>query len=109
MYGRGQASFIWRGVGVALVASTALTAVALRPGRADTLEGALALAYQNNPQINSQRAATRSVDEGVGIALGGYRPKVQAQALAGEQYLDTLSRPNNGGGLNVPNSKSTTT
>jgi len=43
MYGRGRASFIARGVGLALVATTALTAVALRPAAADTLEGALAL------------------------------------------------------------------
>jgi outer membrane protein len=92
MHGRRQASFI-RGVGVALIATTALTAVAWRPAAADTLEGALALAYQNNPQINSQRANTRSVDEGVGIALGGYRPKIQGTVSGGELYLDTLSRP----------------
>ena len=61
------------------------------PGLADTLEGALALAYQNNPQLNSQRAATRATDEGVGVALSGYRPKVSANAQIGEQYLDTLS------------------
>ena len=38
---------------------------------ADTLEGALALAYQNNPQLNAQRAATRATDESVGVALSG--------------------------------------
>jgi outer membrane protein len=65
---------------------------------ADTLEGALAVAYQNNPQINSQRAATRATDEGVGIALSGYRPKVTASAQAGEQYLDTLSKQGGGTG-----------
>jgi outer membrane protein len=60
--------------------------------RADTLEGALALAYQGNPQLNSQRAATRATDEGVGVALSGYRPKLSANAQVGEQYLNTLSR-----------------
>ena len=33
-------------------------------------------AYQNNPSLNSQRAATRATDEGVPQALSGYRPKV---------------------------------
>jgi outer membrane protein len=61
-------------------------------GAADTLDGALALAYRNNPQLNSQRAATRATDEGVGVALSGYRPKLSANAQVGEQYLDTLSR-----------------
>jgi len=103
MYARGRASFISRGVGVALIATTALTGIVLRQAAADTLEGALALAYQNNPQINSQRAQTRAIDEGVGIALGGYRPKVAATISGGEQYLDTLNR-----GL-PPGNRSTTT
>jgi outer membrane protein len=63
-----------------------------QPGIADTLEGALALVYRNNPQLNAQRAATRAADEGVGVALSGYRPKVSANAQVGEQYLETLSR-----------------
>jgi outer membrane protein len=79
---------------MALIASTALGGVAMQSASADTLEGALALAYKNNPQVNSQRAATRATDEGVGIALSGYRPQVAATAAVGEQYLDTLSRPN---------------
>src|SRR5258708_4236587 len=47
-----------RAARVALIATTALTAAAMHRAHADTLDGALALAYQNNPQINSQRAAT---------------------------------------------------
>ena len=39
-----------------------------------TMEGALVQAYQNNPQLNAQRAATRAVDENVPTALSGYRP-----------------------------------
>jgi outer membrane protein len=108
MYGREPASFIARGAGAALIATTALTALALRPAAADTLEGALALAYQNNPQINSQRAATRAIDEGVGIALGGYRPRVTGQVTGGESYLDSLSIPTNPT-LAKPYTKSTTT
>jgi outer membrane protein len=47
------------------------------PVRADTLPGALAQAYSCNPVINAQRAALRATDEGVGIALSGYRPTIK--------------------------------
>jgi outer membrane protein len=33
-------------------------------------------AYQNNPQLNAQRASVRATDENVSQALSGYRPKV---------------------------------
>ena len=77
-----------------LVAAAAVVAVggAVPSALADTMEGALALAYQNNPQLNAQRALARATDEGVGIALSGYRPKITATAQLGEQYLDTLSK-----------------
>jgi outer membrane protein len=91
-------SGVVRGVWIALLAATVLTGFATQRAIADTLEGALALAYQNNPQINSQRAATRATDEGVGIALSGYRPKLTASAQTGEQYLDTLSKQGGGTG-----------
>jgi outer membrane protein len=61
---------------------------------AGTLEGALALAYQNNPQLNAQRAATRAADENVTTALSGYRPRVSGSSSLTEQYLDnTLKQP----------------
>src|SRR5580658_2203245 len=87
-----RGSSVLRGVRVALIATTALTGTALHRAAADTLEGALALAYQNNPQLNAQRAATRATDETVDIALSGYRPKITATAQAGEQYLDVLAK-----------------
>ena len=46
-------------------------------------------AYQNNPQLNAQRAQVRSTDENVPQALSGYRPKVAITASAGYQYTDT--------------------
>jgi outer membrane protein len=61
------------------------------PALADTIEAALVRAYQNNPQLNAQRAAVRSTDENVPQALSGYRPKVAITATAGYQYLDSLS------------------
>jgi outer membrane protein len=59
---------------------------------ADTLEGALAQAYQNNPSLNAQRAALRATDEGVGIALSGYRPRVTATVTHGASGVETGSR-----------------
>lgn len=61
------------------------------PALADTIEAALVRAYQNNPQLNAQRALVRSTDENVPQALSGYRPKVSVTASAGYQYTDTLS------------------
>src|SRR3978361_145757 len=58
---------------------------------ADTIEAALVRAYQNNPQLNAQRAQVRSIDENVPQALSGYRPKVNLTASAGVQYTDTLA------------------
>ena len=61
------------------------------PALADTIEAALVRAYQNNPQLNAQRAQVRVTDENVPQALSGYRPKVAVTASAGYQYTDTLS------------------
>ena len=52
---------------------------------ADTLLGALAQAYQVNPQLNSQRAIVRQTDEGVPQALSDYRPRVNVTAGVGSQ------------------------
>jgi outer membrane protein len=58
------------------------------PAVADTIEAALVRAYQNNPQLNAQRALVRSTDENVPQALSGYRPKVAVTTSAGYQYTD---------------------
>lgn len=59
---------------------------------ADTLPGALALAYQNNTQITAQRSAVRVTDETVPQALSGYRPRVSATANVGEQFNSQTTR-----------------
>src|ERR1700748_310358 len=59
------------------------------PVLADTIEGALVRAYQNNPQLNAQRAQARVTDENVPQALSGYRPKVALTGSLGYQYTDT--------------------
>jgi outer membrane protein len=79
---------------------------------ADTLYNSLALAYANNPQLNSQRAIARQTDEGVPQALSGYRPQINASATLGTQYIDSVTRTNPGNspaaysrisGQNTPN------
>src|SRR5215218_1497431 len=74
----------------AAVSVLLLALVAPTPALADTIEAALVRAYQNNPQLNAQRAQVRSTDEAVPQALSGYRPKVSLTASAGYQYTDTL-------------------
>jgi outer membrane protein len=66
-----------------------LAIAAPRPLAAETIETALAKAYQNNPQLNAQRAILRQADEGVPQALSGYRPNISANATLGRQYTDT--------------------
>lgn len=82
------------------------------PAMADTIEAALVRAYQNNPQLNAQRASVRSTDENVPQALSGYRPRVAVTASAGTQYTDTQTNTVVGGilsrnmlsGVNAPRS-----
>jgi outer membrane protein len=60
--------------------------VAPLAAEAETIESALARAYQNNPQLNAQRAIVRQTDESVPQALSGYRPNVNATASVQRQY-----------------------
>ena len=74
--------------------SVLLVALAVpTPVLADTIEAALVRAYQNNPQLNAQRAQVRSTDENVPQALSGYRPTVKLGGSVGYQYTDFLSVP----------------
>src|SRR6202140_5473249 len=80
-----------RGVKLATGAAAAVLMMAyagLTPALADTIEAALVRAYQNNRELNAQRAQVRSTDENVPQALSGYRPKVAVTASAGYQYTD---------------------
>src|SRR3954462_7735197 len=83
---RGVKVFTGAAASVLLLASMGPT-----PALADTIEAALVRAYQNNPQLNAQRASVRFTDENVPQALSGYRPKVGLTASAGYQYTDTLA------------------
>src|SRR4051812_48511959 len=72
----------------AAVSVLLLTLAGPTPALADTIESALVRAYQNNPQLNAQRAQVRSTDENVPQALSGYRPKVNLTLASGAQYQD---------------------
>lgn len=73
-------------------ASLALAALVL-PGTAwaDTLQEALALAYQTNPSLTGARSTLRATDEGVPIALAAGRPAISATA----DYQEFLVRSAN--------------
>jgi len=70
-------------------AIVALSAALLASGaRAETIGGALAKAYLNNPDINQQRAAVRAQDENIPKANAGYLPTVTAEGDAGRLHTE---------------------
>ena len=58
---------------------------------AESLKGALAKAYANNPDLNSARAALRATDENVTIAKAGYRPQVAVSGSASVNKTQDVS------------------
>jgi outer membrane protein len=71
-------------------AIAALSVALLATGaRAETIGGALAKAYLNNPDINQQRAAVRVQDENIPKANAGNLPNVSAEADAA--FSNTLA------------------
>lgn len=86
----------WR---LMLAASAApMLFLATTPVLAETIESALVRAYQDNPQLNAQRASVRSTDENVPQALSGYRPQISVTASGGSQYTDTVLKQQDGVG-----------
>jgi outer membrane protein len=77
-----------RALAVVALIGIVLATAAPREADAETIEAALARAYQNNPQLNAQRAIVRQTDESVPEALSGYRPTITANASVGRQYSD---------------------
>jgi outer membrane protein len=59
---------------------------------AQTMPTALIQAYQNNPQLNAQRAQVRVTDEAVPQALSGYRPRLSVTASAADSFSSTSQR-----------------
>jgi len=88
----------YRALGLAALAVGAVGVYLLSSGaaRAETLEESLADSYNNNPQILSERARLRVVDENVPQALANWRPTVQltgsvgAETVANSPYAPAL-------------------
>jgi outer membrane protein len=76
-------------VAALIVAAATVLAAVTHEAAAETMQSALAQAYQGNPQLNAQRAIVRQSDEGVAQALSGYRPTLSANASVGRQYVNT--------------------
>ena len=72
---------------VALALGVASAGVA--PLHAETITGALSRAYMGSPDLNQQRAATRSIDENIPRATAGFRPSVTVTGNAGAQFQST--------------------
>jgi outer membrane protein len=85
---RGALMRVWRALRPIVGAAVLATGGWPGPAGAEKIEAALARAYQNNPQLNAQRAIVRQTDEGVPQALSGYRPSISATASAGKQLID---------------------
>src|SRR5215475_1405502 len=58
--------------------------------RAESLPEALVRAYQDNPQLNAERAKLRGTDENIPQALAGYRPQVTVGLSSGLMALRNL-------------------
>src|SRR5216684_1601430 len=81
---------ILRSSGSAAVVAAAVTALLVEPVLAETLPEALVRTYQNNPQLNAERARQRGTDEGVSQALAGYRPQLLLTLTGGLQQVRVL-------------------
>jgi outer membrane protein len=95
----------WTGKAGIVVAVFACVAMPCGSAFAESLDAALAYAYQNNPQLNAQRALLRATDENVSQALSGYRPRITANGSGGIQSLSTTIK--NAGTTIPPNAPAT--
>jgi outer membrane protein len=73
---------------LATAAAATLSIAANETGRAETLIEALVDAYNNNPQIQAERANLRATDEAVPQALSGWRPTVTFTGSIGAQHVE---------------------
>ena len=67
----------------ATLCAGAVSGLAAAPAGAETLADAIALAYQNNPTLQAQRAAQRALDETYVQARSGWRPTLNMSASTG--------------------------
>jgi outer membrane protein len=74
-----------RPVAVALVAGLTLSTM-VGEAQGETLNSALARAYNFNPDLNQNRASVRAQDENAPKAFAGMRPKASISASAGPEF-----------------------
>lgn len=74
----------------ALIAAAIVAVCCPHATRAESLPEALVRAYQDNPQLNAERAKLRGTDENLPQALAGYRPQVTVGLSAGLIALRNL-------------------
>lgn len=79
-------------IAVAL-ASVSWLAVSAGSASAETLQEALALAYQTNPTLLAQRANQRALDESIPQARASYRPTVEVGIGASYTRTDVKGTP----------------
>jgi outer membrane protein len=88
-----------------VLAGIALIVMALppsaSPGRAETMSGALALAYAGNPDMNQQRAGVRASDENLPRATSTWRPTATATAQYGYNHLEETSASGSSSGASA--------
>ncbi len=82
----------------ALLASSAIASFVAAPANAETLQEAMAMAYQANPNLQAARAQLRATDENVPIAISGWRPTLTVNGLVTRnrnetEILSTASGP----------------
>jgi len=67
------------------VLSATMALLSAHEGQAQSPDEALSLAYEFNPELLAERARVRGVDEGVPLALSGWRPTVIVDGSIGVQ------------------------
>jgi len=65
--------------------------LAALPAAAETMSGALALAYAGNPDLNQQRAGVRVSDENLPRASSTWRPTASVIGEVGYNYMNSTS------------------
>jgi TolC family type I secretion outer membrane protein len=88
------------GVRSALLVAVLTLLTVTAPASAESLRDALAKAYTTNPDLLSERANLRSVDEGVPQALSNWRPTVSLSGDTGYEDVDSAG----GGSVRHPKS-----
>ncbi|QGM45075.1 TolC family outer membrane protein [Methylocystis heyeri] len=75
-----------RAIALSVLAAASWGWGAVPGARAETINSALARAYDANPDLNQSRASVRARDEDAPKALAGMRPKASISASAGPEY-----------------------